>query len=174
MTKKCFPFSSSLDLMCRACRLTAMWFTATGLSMPQRLWSSRTRCRVSYLSPTLTSGGGPITSTDRLACSHSLSLRRRPNRSSLISRTSQTWPKLTSTHRIPIYRWVRSGRCRLYCLFVYWLRTQRQNPSALNHFYMGKLGHSVIYYVNHLLRGLNGFVLGNCLIKLQWRKKCSL
>lgn len=148
MPKKCFHFTSSLNLMCRACRLTAMWFTATGLSTPRRLWSSRTRCRVSYLSPTLTSGGGPITSTDRLACSHSLSPKRRPNRSSLISRTSQTWPKPTSTHRTPIYRWVRSGRCRLYCLFCLLTEDTKAKSTSIEPFLYGKTGVAFC----HLLR----------------------
>lgn len=86
-------------------RLMATRFTAVGSSMSLRLWSSRTRSRVFCLSPTATRGGGLTPSIARLVFFHSLSPRRRPNPSSWISKTFQTWPMLTSTRRTPIYRW---------------------------------------------------------------------
>lgn len=85
-------------------RLMATRFTAVGSSMSLRLWSSRTRSRVFCLSPTATRGGGLTPSIARLVFFHSLSPRRRPNPSSWISKTFQTWPMLTSTRRTPIYR----------------------------------------------------------------------
>lgn len=109
---KAFPVIHASTSTCTF-RLMATRFTAAGSNMSLRLWSSRTRSRVSCLSPTATRGGGPTPSTAQLVFFHSLSLRRRPNPSSWISRTFQTWPMLTSTHRTPTYRWVGRGESHI-------------------------------------------------------------
>lgn len=76
-------------------------------SMSQRLWNSRTRFRVSCLSPTVTREGGPSTNTDPLVFFPNRTRRRKPNLSFWISRTFQTWPMQISAHRTQIYRWAR-------------------------------------------------------------------